>query len=93
MKIAEYRKELSREEEGQVLSNEGADILMGEQSRPPPIKQDRSGGQWCSRIVVRHIEMALYILEHLEDLEFFSFPQNMLAIETFEAKQINKDVL
>ena len=61
-----------------MLSNEGADILMGEEGRPPPIKQDRSGGQWCSRMVVSHVEMALYIQpQHLEDRKFFSFPQKL----------------
>ena len=60
-----------------MLSNEGADILMGEERRPPPIKQDRSGGQWCSRMVVSHVEMALYIQpQHLEDREFFLSHKN-----------------
>ena len=71
----ENSKELTREDEDwQVLSNEGADILMGEKIRPPPVKKDRSGGQWCSRRVVSHSGMALYIQEHLEVLGLFSFP-------------------
>ena len=40
----ENSKELTRvDEDWQVLSNEGADILMGEKIRPPPVKKDRSG--------------------------------------------------
>ena len=71
----ENSKELTRvDEDWQVLSNEGADILMGEGDPPTPIKQDRSGGQWCSRRVVSHSGMALYIQEHLEVLGLFPFP-------------------
>ena len=44
-----------------MLSNEGADILMGEQARPTLLKQDRSARPMVPRIVVEHPAITTYI--------------------------------
>ena len=45
MEFSRNSEELTakKEEDRQVLSNEGSDILMVEGEPPTPIKQDRSG--------------------------------------------------